>query len=78
MEDVDVFAQFLNEIHQGVKQAIADDLTAEEMVEALTFEEYKEWRGYDRRARNLNAIYELLNSGEAAYFVPSSTAGATR
>jgi cyclase len=75
VRDVDAFAVFLDEIHQGVKQAIADGLSADEMTESLTFDAYQSWRGYNRRARNLNAIYELLTTGESSFFVPSSTAG---
>jgi hypothetical protein len=73
--DVDEFAVFLDEIHQGVKTAIANELSADEMSESLTFEAYQDWRGYNRRARNLNAIYELLTTGKSSFFVPSSTAG---
>ncbi len=74
LEDLDVFIQFISELNSGVRAAVEDGWTLEAMLEELVFEQYRDWRGYDRRERNLTAMYELMTVGEAQYFVPSGRA----
>ena len=72
--DVDAFTDFIEKISTAVRTAVDDGLSLEAMLETLTFEEYSDWRGYERRPRNLTAIYERLTQGEARYFVPAGRA----
>jgi glyoxylase-like metal-dependent hydrolase (beta-lactamase superfamily II) len=73
-QDLDAFTQFIGELNAGVRAAIGDGVPLEEMLQNLTFEQYSEWRGYERRERNLTAMYQLMTAGEAQYFVPSERA----
>lgn len=73
-EDLDVFIQFIGELNSGVRAVVENGGTLEAMLEELVFEQYSDWRGYDRRERNLTAMYELMTVGEAQYFVPSGRA----
>jgi cyclase len=70
-QDLEAFTQFISKLNSGVKAAVAEDTPLEEMLQNLTFAEYSEWRGYDRRERNLTAMHELMTTGEAQYFVPN-------
>ena len=58
----------------AVRTSVDSGLSLEAMLESLEFEQYSDWRGYERRERNLTAMYELMTVGEAAYFVPSGRA----
>ena len=73
-EDLDAFIEFIGELNTAVRAAVDDGLSIESMLEALVFENYSDWRGYERRERNLTAMYELMTLGEAQYFVPSGRA----
>jgi hypothetical protein len=44
------------------------------MLQNLVFDQYRDWRGYERRERNLTAIYEFMTTGEAQFFVPGARA----
>ena len=72
--DLDAFIEFIDRIHRGVRSAIDRGATLEETLAENLFTEYSEWRGYERRERNLTALFQLLTVGEAQYFVPSSRA----
>jgi glyoxylase-like metal-dependent hydrolase (beta-lactamase superfamily II) len=74
LEDLDDFIEFIDRIHSGVKAAVDRGATLEETLAENLFTEYSDWRGYERRERNLTALFELLTVGEAQYFVPSSRA----
>ena len=41
---------------------------------ANIFPQCSGWRGYERRQRNITALYEPLTTGEAQYFLPGSQA----
>jgi len=73
-EDLDAFIQFISELNTGVRAAVDRGSSLEAMLEELVFDQYSDWRGYERRERNLTAIYELMTVGEAQYFVPSGRA----
>jgi glyoxylase-like metal-dependent hydrolase (beta-lactamase superfamily II) len=60
--DVDAFTDFIAKLGTGVRSSLDDGMTLEQVLETLTFEEYADWRGYERRPRNLTAIYELMGS----------------
>lgn len=72
--DLDAFTQFIDELNTSVRAAVDAEMPLQEMLDALVFDQYSDWRGYERRERNLTAIYEFMTSGEAQYFVPSSRA----
>ncbi len=74
LADLDNFIEFVDRLHQGVKAAVDRGATLEETLAENLFTEYSDWRGYERRERNLTALFELLTVGEAQYFVPSSRA----
>jgi len=71
-EDLDLFTQFIGEISGAVAGAVENGVPLDRMLETLLFEQYSGWRGYDRRTRNLTAIYELMTAGEAQYLVPNA------
>ena len=73
-QDLDDFIEFLENLHAGVRNAIDQGASTEEMLLANPFPQYSGWRGYERRERNLTALYELLTIGEAQFFVPGSQA----
>ena len=70
--DIDRFTAFIDEIDTSMRAAIDEGMTLDAIIESLTFDDYADWRGYDRRPRNLTAVYELMTQGEANYFVPAS------
>lgn len=76
-QDLDDFIEFLDNLHAGVRNAIDQGASTEEMLLANPFPQYSGWRGYERRERNLTALYELLTIGEAQFFVPGSQARPT-
>jgi glyoxylase-like metal-dependent hydrolase (beta-lactamase superfamily II) len=73
-QDLDNFIEFIGLLNDGVREAVDSGATIEQMLPANTFPQYSSWRGYDRRERNLTALYELLTLGEAQYFVPGAQA----
>ncbi len=73
-QDLDNFIEFLGLLQSGVRDAINQGASLEEMLLANPFSQYSGWRGYERRERNLTALYELLTTGEAQYFVPANQA----
>jgi glyoxylase-like metal-dependent hydrolase (beta-lactamase superfamily II) len=73
-QDLDDFIEFLDDLHAGVRNAIDQGASTEEMLLANPFPQYSGWRGYERRERNLTALYELLTIGEAQFFVPGGQA----
>ena len=73
-QDLDDFIEFLGLLHVGVRSAVDQGVSLEKMLLANPFPQYSGWRGYERRERNLTAMYELLTIGEAQYFVPGSQA----
>ena len=76
-DDLEAFTTFIRELNAGVKEAVDDGMSLDEMLETLNFDQYKDWRGYERRERNLTAMYEFFTSGEAEYFVPDARAEPT-
>jgi len=72
--DLDAFTDFIDLISTQVRAAVDAGTPLEEMLDTLVFDEYRDWRGYERRPRNLTAIYELMSMGEAQYFVPAGRA----
>ena len=73
-QDLDDFIEFLDNLHAGVRNAIDQGASTEQMLLANPFPQYSGWRGYERRERNLTALYELLTIGEAQFFVPGGQA----
>lgn len=71
--DLDAFTDFIELISTEVRAAIDAGKSLEDMLETLTFDEYRDWRGYGRRERNLRAIYQLMTTGQPQYLVPVSS-----
>ena len=66
--EIDEEIVFLREMKIAVEGAIAKGLTAEQTAEALTFEEYGDWRGFNRRERTIRNLHYLLTTGRPIYF----------
>lgn len=66
--DIEELARFLSTLDGAVKAAIAKGMSADEMVKALTFEQYKGWRNYARRDHAIRSLHELITTGSPAYF----------
>jgi cyclase len=65
--DIDAFIEFIDAVGSSVRTAIDAGTPLDRIIETLTFDDYSEWRGYDRRARNLTAVYQLMTQGAPAY-----------
>jgi cyclase len=66
--EIDEEIVFLREIKTAVQEAIAKGLNADQAAKALTFERYAQWRGSDRRERNIRNLHYLLTTGRPIYF----------
>ncbi len=64
-EDVDIFTRFISELTGSVKAAVDEGMPLDEMLQTLVFDQYSDWRLYERRERNLTAIYDFMTEGEA-------------
>ena len=65
--DIDAFIEFIDAVGTSVRTAIDAGTPLDQIIETLTFDDYSDWRGYDRRARNLTAVYQLMTQGAPAY-----------
>ena len=72
--DLQAFTQFIRALTSSVEAAVQKDMPLDEMLQDLVFDQYSDWRGYERRERNLTAIYEFMKTGEAQFFVPGARA----
>ena len=68
------FTQFIRALSSSVEAAVQKHMPLDEMLQDLVFDQYSDWRGYERRERNLTAIYEFMTTGEAQFFVPGARA----
>ena len=66
--EIDEEIVLLRELKIAVEDAIAKGLTAEQTAKALTFEEYDDWRGSNRRERNIRNLHYLFTTGRPIYF----------
>ena len=66
--DLEELARFLSTLDGAVRSAIAKGMSVDEMVKALTFEQYKDWRNYARRGHAIRSLHELITTGSPAYF----------
>lgn len=66
--EIDEEIVFLREVATAVQNAIAKGLTAGQTADRLSFEPYAQWRGADRRERNIRNVYYLLTAGRPIYF----------
>jgi glyoxylase-like metal-dependent hydrolase (beta-lactamase superfamily II) len=73
-EDLAAFTQFIQSLTVAVANAIEEGMPLDEMLRTLVFDEYSDWRGYERRERNLRAMYEHMTTGKAQFFVPGAGA----
>ena len=56
-----------------IESAVLSDRSAaayliDQAAEALTFEKYEDWRGSERRERNIRNLHYLLSTGRPIYF----------
>jgi len=72
--DLENFTQFMRTLTAAVTTAVGEGMPLDEMLQTLVFDEYSDWRGYERRERNLTAIYEHMTTGNAQFFVPGARA----
>jgi glyoxylase-like metal-dependent hydrolase (beta-lactamase superfamily II) len=72
--DLEAFTQFIRALTAGVRVAVETGMSLDEMLQTLVFDQYSDWRGYERRERNLTAMYEFMSSGKAQFFVPGARA----
>jgi len=66
--EIDEEIVFLRELEAAVLEAIAKGLDAEQAARTLTFQRYADWRGSDRRERNIRNAHYLLTTGRPIYF----------
>jgi glyoxylase-like metal-dependent hydrolase (beta-lactamase superfamily II) len=66
--DVKELAAMIADEYQTVRDAIAKGMTVDEAVNTLTLPQYKNWRNYGRRAGEIRALYELIQTGKRSYF----------
>ncbi len=66
--DVKELAAMVADEYQTVKDAIAKGMKVDEAVTTLTLPQYKDWRNYNRRAGEIRALYELIQTGKRSYF----------
>ena len=66
--DVRELSAMLTDEYASVKRAIAGGMTLEEAKKALTFPQYKDWRNYGRLSNEIDALYELIETGRRSYF----------
>ncbi len=71
-EDVGEMAKFLADEYAGVKDAVAQGMTAEEAVAKLTFLQYRDYRNYRVREHDIKSLYNLIKTGKSNYFDANS------
>jgi len=67
-DEIQLEITFLNDITNAVRNGIENDVSLEQLIKEQTFEEYSDWRHYDRRHRSLRHTYYLLKNGRPEYF----------
>ncbi len=69
-EDLAEMAKFLSDEYAGVKDAVANGMTADETAEKLTFPQYRDYRNYRVREHDIRSLYNLIKTGRSNYFDP--------
>jgi glyoxylase-like metal-dependent hydrolase (beta-lactamase superfamily II) len=66
--DVKELSGMLSDEYATVKAAIAKGMPLAEAQRTLTFPQYKDWRNYGRLKNEIDALYELIQTGRRSYF----------
>jgi cyclase len=66
--DVKELSGMLSDEYATVKTAIAKGVPLAEAQRTLTFPQYKDWRNYGRLKNEIDALYELIQTGRRSYF----------
>jgi cyclase len=66
--DVRELSAMLRDEYTTVKDAIDRGVNLEEAKRTLTFPQYSDWRNYSRLEGEIEALYELIQTGERSYF----------
>jgi glyoxylase-like metal-dependent hydrolase (beta-lactamase superfamily II) len=69
-QDVLDEADLLGDFQAGVKAALAQGTSREDMVKSLHFRQYKDLRNYDRLHGFINALHHLLTTGKPTIGLP--------
>jgi cyclase len=66
--DVKELSAMLADEFATVKGAIGKGVSLEEAQRTLTFPQYRDWRNYGRLKGEIEALYELIQTGRRSYF----------
>jgi cyclase len=66
--DVRELSAMLSDEYATVKDAIAKGMSVEQAKNTLTFPQYRDWRNYGRLKGEIDALYELIQTGRRSYF----------
>jgi cyclase len=66
--DVKELSSMLADEYATVKDAVGKGMSLEEAQRTLTFPQYKNWRNYGRLKGEIEALYELIQTGRRSYF----------
>ena len=66
--DVTELSAMLKDEYATVKDAVAKGTPLAEAQRTLTFPQYKDWRNYGRLKNEIEALYELIQTGRRSYF----------
>ena len=69
-QDVLDEARLLSDFQVGVKAAMAQGMSREDMVKNLHFRQYKDLRNYDRLHGFINALHHLFSAGKPLVGLP--------
>jgi glyoxylase-like metal-dependent hydrolase (beta-lactamase superfamily II) len=66
--DVKELSAMLADEYATVKDAVAKGVSLPDAQKTLTFPQYKDWRNYGRLKGEIEALYELIQTGRRSYF----------
>jgi cyclase len=66
--DVKELSAMLADEYATVKGAAGKGMSLEDAQKTLTFPQYKDWRNYGRLKGEIEALYELIQTGRRSYF----------
>jgi glyoxylase-like metal-dependent hydrolase (beta-lactamase superfamily II) len=66
--DVKELSAMLADEYATVKGAVGKGMSLEDAQKTLTFPQYKDWRNYGRLKGEIEALYELIQTGRRSYF----------
>jgi cyclase len=66
--DVKELQAMIGDEYATVKDAVAKGVSLDQAQKTLTFPQYKDWRNYGRLKGEIEALYELIQTGKRSYF----------